>query len=171
MHSRQAWRIDAGDSSRIPHAIELGLAQLEHRVLAYVGETAVAVHGKTAHLHHGGEEILLLHSRLGIAHGRVLTVLVSKRVSPGQGDKAKFTARNRVARRDTHIFETVQVLIPLAAHLAAKGLLFFHAQGSRVRGARLGVDDGESAIPVLMQLLVGMSMRLVVPDRGGNMFR
>lgn len=62
----------------------------------------------------------------------------------------------------TYVFQTVQVLVPFAASLAAERLLLLHAQGAGIGSASLGVDDGEGPIAVLMQLLRLMAMSFVV---------
>ena len=56
------------------------------------------------------------------------------------------------------VFETVEILVPLAAHLAAIWLLLLHADGTRIgyRGKR--VHDGEGTVVVLFQLLVLMAV-------------
>lgn len=52
--------------------------------------------------------------------------------------------------RGTYIFETVEILIPLAASLAVEWLFFLHSKGSGVGRARFGVNDGKRAIPVFV---------------------
>ena len=52
------------------------------------------------------------------------------------------------------VFEAVEVLVALAADVAAVGLFLFHAQGAGVGGRGFGVDDGEGAVGVFVQLLV-----------------
>ena len=64
--------------------------------------------------------------------------------------------------RVTHIFEAVEVLISLIAHLTRVGLLLFHTKSSRIWNTRVGVNDGKGTIFVLVQLLVGVSVSLVV---------
>jgi hypothetical protein len=64
---------------------------------------------------------------------------------------------------ETYVFEAVQVLVPLSAHLTLEGLLLLHAQSTRIRGAGLGIDDGEGTVAVLMQLLRRVAVGLVVP--------
>lgn len=56
------------------------------------------------------------------------------------------------------VFETVQVLVTLAAHLAAIWLLFLHANRTWVWDAGSGVHNAESAIGVLLELLVLVTM-------------
>ncbi len=48
------------------------------------------------------------------------------------------------------VFETVQVLVSLAADVALVRLLLLHAKGSRIRSGGLGVDDRECSVAVLM---------------------
>ena len=64
---------------------------------------------------------------------------------------------------ETYVFQTVEVLIPLVAVLALMRLLLLHSSLTRVRSRRLGVNDRESAVPILMQLLVLVAVLLVVP--------
>jgi len=52
------------------------------------------------------------------------------------------------------VLETVEVLVPLSAHLAAIRLLFLHADGAGIGYGSQRVDDREGAILVLLQLLV-----------------
>ena len=52
--------------------------------------------------------------------------------------------------RETHIFETVQVLVTFAARLTVKRLFLFHTQGTRIGSTRLWVDNGECAVAVLV---------------------
>lgn len=58
----------------------------------------------------------------------------------------------------TVVFETVEVLVALAAHLTAIGFLFLHADGSRIwdRGCR--INNGIGAVWVLLELLVLVTM-------------
>lgn len=51
------------------------------------------------------------------------------------------------------VFEAVEVLVALAADIAAVGFVLFHAEGSWVRVKSLGIDDGESAVVVCGELL------------------
>lgn len=51
------------------------------------------------------------------------------------------------------VFEAVQVLVPLRASLALERLFLLHAEHARVRRQSGGVDDGEGAIGVFVQLL------------------
>ena len=39
------------------------------------------------------------------------------------------------------VFEPIQILVPLATHLALIWLLFFHAKRSRIRGSSFRVDN------------------------------
>lgn len=63
----------------------------------------------------------------------------------------------------TYVFETVQVLVALAANIALEGLLLLHTQSTGVRRARFWIDNREGTVAVLMQLLGRVSMGLVVP--------
>ncbi len=130
-----------------------------HWLFADVGQS-LPLHPGEVEIHRERDEVLLLHE-VGIAGGRVLLVL-----EEGEGVSCCSLARRswRVVVV-THIFEPVQVLVPLAAEVAFVWLLLLHAQGARIRSARLRVDNGESAIPVLVQLLGGMAVSLVVPAR------
>ena len=56
------------------------------------------------------------------------------------------------------VLETVQVLVSLAADLAAVGLLFLHADCAGVRDRSRRVDDREGAVRILLELLVLMTM-------------
>ena len=56
------------------------------------------------------------------------------------------------------VFEAVEVLVPFAADFAAVGLFLFHTEGTRIRSGCFGVDDGEGAVGVFVQLLVVMAM-------------
>jgi hypothetical protein len=62
----------------------------------------------------------------------------------------------------TYIFEAVEVLVSLIADLTRVGLLFLHAKSTRVWYTRVWVDNGESAVLVLVQLLVRVSMSFVI---------
>ena len=52
------------------------------------------------------------------------------------------------------VFESVQVLVTFPADFASVGLLLLHADGSGVGNRCEGVDDGEGAVVVLLELLV-----------------
>jgi hypothetical protein len=56
------------------------------------------------------------------------------------------------------VFEAVQVLVPLAADLAAIRFLLLHAEGTRVRSRCFWVNDGECTISIIMQLLIVVAM-------------
>lgn len=56
------------------------------------------------------------------------------------------------------VFEAVQILISLAAHLASVRLLLLHADGTGIWYGREGIDDGEGAVFVLLQLLILMAV-------------
>ena len=64
------------------------------------------------------------------------------------------------------VFEAVEVLVALAADVAAVGFFLFHAEGARVRGGGFGVDDGEGAVGVFVQLLVVVAVLLWVDVLG-----
>ena len=64
---------------------------------------------------------------------------------------------------ETYVFESVQVLVPLVAEVALEGLLLLHAQAAGIRRQRLGIDDGEGAVVVLVQRLRVVAVGLVVP--------
>ena len=64
---------------------------------------------------------------------------------------------------ETYVFQTVEVLIPLVAVLALMRLLLFHSSLPRIRRGRLGVNDREGAVSVLVQLLILVAVLLVVP--------
>ena len=51
------------------------------------------------------------------------------------------------------IFETVEILVSLAAKLASIRFVFFHAKGAGVGGQGLGINDGEGAVFVCGKLL------------------
>lgn len=61
------------------------------------------------------------------------------------------------------VLETVEVLVALAARVAAVGFVLFHAQGARVRGESFGIDDGEGAVFVGGELLCVVAV-LVGPN-------
>ena len=56
------------------------------------------------------------------------------------------------------VFETVQVLVPFPADLASIWLLLLHADGSGIWNGRERIDDGESSVVVLLELLVLMTV-------------
>lgn len=56
----------------------------------------------------------------------------------------------RVAAGSSYVFEPVEILVALAADVALEGLLLLHSESPRVGGRGLGVNDGESAVAVLM---------------------
>jgi hypothetical protein len=60
------------------------------------------------------------------------------------------------------VFQTVQVLVALAAHFAAIRLLLLHADGSGIRDRSQRVDNRESAVFVLLQLLVLVTVLLTI---------
>ena len=63
----------------------------------------------------------------------------------------------------TYIFEAVQVLITLAADITLIRLLLLHPERAWIGRRSLRVNNGESAVAVLMKLLGLMAMSLVVP--------
>lgn len=56
------------------------------------------------------------------------------------------------------VFESVEVLVPFAAYITAVRFFFLHTKGARVRNRRLRVDDGESSVGVVMELLIVVTM-------------
>lgn len=56
------------------------------------------------------------------------------------------------------IFEPVEVLVSLSAHLAPIGLFLFHSDSAWVRLRSVGINDGESAVTILLQLLGGVTV-------------
>ena len=54
----------------------------------------------------------------------------------------------------TYVFETIEVLVPLLAHLTGVRLLLLHTHRSGIRHASVRVDDREGAVLVLVKLLV-----------------
>lgn len=70
---------------------------------------------------------------------------------------------NKRQTKETYVFETVKVLVALAARVAVEGLLLLHALGAGVGGARLGVDNGECSVAVFVELLRLMTVGFVVP--------
>lgn len=60
------------------------------------------------------------------------------------------------------VFEAVEVLVSLVAHVAFIWLLLLHAYRARIWLVVIRIQDGECAIPVLLQPLVLVSMRFVV---------
>jgi hypothetical protein len=60
------------------------------------------------------------------------------------------------------VLETVEVLVAFAAYFTAIWLLLLHADSAGVGYGCEGVDDGESAVVVLLELLVLVTMLLVV---------
>lgn len=70
--------------------------------------------------------------------------------------------RTQGGEEETYVFETVEVLVTLAADLTLIWLLLFHAESAWVGRRGFRVDDGESAIAILMQLLGLVTVSLVV---------
>jgi len=70
----------------------------------------------------------------------------------------------RIARRTVlaMVFESVEILVALATHLAAIRLLLLHADGARVGNASSRIYYREGTIRVLLELLILMTMLLVV---------
>ena len=56
------------------------------------------------------------------------------------------------------VLETVQVLVAFTTDLTAVGLLLLHADGTRVGDGCGGIYNGESAVGILLELLVLMTM-------------
>lgn len=65
---------------------------------------------------------------------------------------------------NTYVFEAIQVLVAFATDVTLEGFLFLHAKGAGIGCRGLGVDNGERAIAVLVQLLACVTMSLVVPE-------
>ena len=63
------------------------------------------------------------------------------------------------------IFETVEILVALAAHFAAVRLLFLHSQSAGIRRRGLGVDDRKGAVGIVVQLLVVVTVLENVSSR------
>lgn len=61
--------------------------------------------------------------------------------------------RSALRRVAGMVFETVEVLVALAACGAAVWFLFFHAQGAGVGVHGFGIDDGEGAVVVVFEFL------------------
>ena len=51
------------------------------------------------------------------------------------------------------VLEPIEVLVPLAADVAAVGFMFFHAEGAGVGVQGFGINDAESAVVVGGELL------------------
>lgn len=64
----------------------------------------------------------------------------------------------------TYVFQSVQVLIALATNIALVWLLLLHTKSARIWRRSLWVDDRESSITVLVQLLSLMTMGLMVSE-------
>ena len=56
------------------------------------------------------------------------------------------------------VLEAIKILVAFAASLAFVRLFFLHPECTWVRSGSCGINDGESAIQVLMQLLIVVSM-------------
>jgi hypothetical protein len=80
-----------------------------------------------------------------------------------RGQSQNTSEKTQGCRRETYVFETIEVLIPLAANFALERLLLLHTQRAGIRSTSLWVDDGEGTITILMQLLGWVTMGLVVP--------
>lgn len=52
------------------------------------------------------------------------------------------------------VLQTIEVLVALETRIAAVWLLLFHADGAGVWDRCGGVDNGEGAVRVLLELLV-----------------
>lgn len=52
------------------------------------------------------------------------------------------------------VFQAVEILVALSADVAPVWLLFFHAHCAWVRDRGNGIDDGEGAVFVFLELLV-----------------
>lgn len=69
----------------------------------------------------------------------------------------------RLIPRDTYIFKPIQILVALSTNFALEGLFLLHTERPRIGSAGLGVDNGECAITILVQLLCGMPVGFVIP--------
>lgn len=56
------------------------------------------------------------------------------------------------------IFETVKVLVTLAAVFATIRLLFLHTEGTGVGRRGFGVNNREGTVRVIVELLVGVTV-------------
>ncbi len=56
------------------------------------------------------------------------------------------------------VFESIKVLVALPTALAAIRFLLFHAHIARIRGSSFRVDNRESAIAVLRESLIDVSV-------------
>lgn len=56
------------------------------------------------------------------------------------------------------VFEAVEILVALPAHITLEGLFFFHPEGARIGREGLRIDDREGTVQVLVKLLVIVPM-------------
>ncbi len=68
----------------------------------------------------------------------------------------------RGRERKTYIFETVEILVSLAASLAVKWLLLLHAESSGIWCTGFRIHNGECAVSVFVQLLRQMAVRFMI---------
>lgn len=68
----------------------------------------------------------------------------------------------RQERLGTYVFETVEVLVSLAACFAIEWLLLLHAESPRIWRTGFGINDGECAVAVLVQLLRLVTVGFVI---------
>lgn len=62
------------------------------------------------------------------------------------------------------VFQTVQVLVPLATYFAFVRLLLLHAERTGIWSRGLGIHNGECAVAVFVKLLGLVTVSLVVPS-------
>jgi hypothetical protein len=100
--------------------------------------------------------------KVGIARHRMPSVLHSRSAEVSKSHKGSMR---------TNVFEAIQVLVALATDITAEWLFLFHAQGSRIGGACLRVDNRKRAVAIFVQLLSLMPMRFMIPipDRVSHM--
>lgn len=60
------------------------------------------------------------------------------------------------------VFKAVQVLVSLLAHVAFVRLFFLHSLSPGIWRLRVGINDGERAISILVQSLIVVSMLKLV---------
>lgn len=65
------------------------------------------------------------------------------------------------------IFETIEVLVSFVAHVALIWLLLLHPNRARIWLVVIWIQNGESAISILLQPLVLVTMSLVIFEAVG----
>jgi hypothetical protein len=97
-------------------------------------------------------------SGVGLEHGRIHTLHTSacnvdvESLKIGQLVELEFGVAVRCV--STVVLETIQILVPLAAHLASVRLLLLHANCAGVGNGGQWVDYRESTVLVLLELLI-----------------